>query len=143
MQGEINFFSHKIEFVPDDIPRLKKWIAQIISANKQTLDCINYIFCSDSYLLQLNRRHLEHDYLTDILTFPYHSPQQPALHADIYISLDRVRDNALKFNCTPTQELHRVIVHGILHLIGYDDHSPEDKEDMRRLEDEALKLLNF
>lgn len=96
------------------------------------------MFVSDDYLLSLNREHLDHDYYTDILTFPY--SQGRALRGEIYISIDRVQDNAQTYGVSWRDELARVMAHGILHLLGYDDHGKENERLMRQKEEEALQL---
>lgn len=98
---------------------------------------INYIFCTDEYLLQINQDFLQHDTYTDIITFDL-SVKQNVLNAEIYISIDRVSENAGKFNIPYTQELHRVIFHGVLHLCGFKDKNIQDKEKMRKMEDKCL-----
>lgn len=100
---------------------------------------LNYIFCTDPYLHNINRRFLKHDTYTDIITFD-NSTVQDFIEADIYISLDRVRENARKFNVTFDEELHRVMVHGLLHLAGYGDKSPSEKVLMKKKEDAYLSL---
>lgn len=102
------------------------------------VDTINFIFCTDQYLLELNKKHLNHDTLTDIITFEYNPPGQ-ALLSDIYISIERVRENALVFKTSFSRELHRVIFHGVLHLCGYKDKKPEESKLMRFKEEEYLQ----
>jgi rRNA maturation RNase YbeY len=102
------------------------------------VDTINFIFCTDQYLLGLNKKHLNHDTLTDIITFEYNPPGQ-ALLSDIYISVERVKENALVFKTSFSRELHRVIFHGVLHLCGYKDKKPEESKLMRLKEEEYLK----
>ena len=99
---------------------------------------INYIFCSDPYLLEINKQYLGHDYFTDILTFDY--SQKPVVSGDLFISIDTVRENAEYYGATFEEELHRVIVHGLLHLIGYDDHTPEEQKTMREKENYYLDI---
>jgi probable rRNA maturation factor len=118
--------------------RLKAFIPSIFRKEKKTLESIDFIFCDDHYLLELNREFLEHDYYTDILSFRLSSAGKP-LVAEIYISIDRVRDNAKNLNSSFKSELHRVIFHGILHLCGYKDKSPSDILKMRTMEDKWLK----
>lgn len=97
---------------------------------------MDYVFCSDDHLLEMNQRHLGHDYLTDILTFPYdYNP----VNAEIYISLDRVIDNANDLGCPMTDELLRVLAHGLLHMIGYNDKTPAEKKAMSSAEDKAIR----
>ena len=119
--------------------RLKAFIATLFKREGKKLDEIHYIFCSDDYLLEINRQHLKHDYYTDIITFGLSEPGAP-ITAEIYISVDRVRDNAANFDATFTKELHRVIFHGALHLCGYKDKSKKDAELMRKMEEKYLSL---
>ena len=118
--------------------RLKAFIASILRKEKRTLESLDIIFCNDQFLLELNREFLKHDYYTDILSFRLSSAGRP-LVAEIYISIDRVRDNAKNLNSSFKSELYRVIFHGILHLCGYKDKSPSDILKMRTMEDKWLK----
>ncbi len=102
---------------------------------------INYIFCTDAYLLQLNQNFLQHDTLTDIITFHYHQKNQP-IHSDIYISVERVRENAASFGVRFRHEFHRVLFHGALHLCGYKDKTKKDATLMRTLENKYLELFH-
>lgn len=104
----------------------------------KTLGDISIIFCSDNYILDVNLRYLHHDYFTDVITFDYCEGNR--LSGDLFISVDSVRENAVEFGTEFDDELHRVIVHGLLHLIGYDDHTPEDQKQMRDKEDYYLGL---
>ncbi len=104
----------------------------------KTLGDISIIFCSDNYILDVNIRYLHHDYFTDVITFDYCEGNK--LSGDLFISIDSVRENAIEFGTEFDEELHRVIVHGLLHLIGYDDHTPEDQRVMRSKEDYYLGL---
>ena len=99
---------------------------------------VNIIFCSDNYILDINIRYLQHDYFTDIITFDY--CEDKILSGDLFISIDSVQENAKEYGSDFEEELHRVIVHGILHLIGYDDHTPEDQKIMRSKEDYYLGI---
>lgn len=101
---------------------------------------INYIFCSDEYLLEMNKKHLNHDFFTDIITFDY--CEDKIISGDMYISIDRIKENALLLG-TEEFEYFRVIIHGILHLCGYEDDTLEETADMRNQEDEALKRLEL
>ncbi len=103
-----------------DRSRLKSFLPSIFKKEKKQLAELQYIFCSDDYLLSINKQYLDHDYYTDIITFDLSEPSQP-INAEIYISVDRVRDNARSFGTTLKKELHRVIFHGALHLCGYGD----------------------
>lgn len=118
---------------------LKSFITSLFKREKKRLAEIHYIFCSDDYLLEINRQHLQHDYYTDIITFDLSEPGQP-INAEIYISVDRVRDNAGQFKTSLKNELHRVIFHGALHLCGYKDKRPKDQEVMRKMEDKYLAI---
>lgn len=117
---------------------LPAWITKVISHHQCSLGSLTYIFCSDTYLHRLNVEYLDHDTLTDIITFPYADP--PLVSGDLYISLDRVSDNAKDRSISFEQELKRVVIHGVLHLCGYGDKSAEEAARMRSLEDEALQM---
>lgn len=120
-----------------DRNRLKDFIVQMARKESHLLAEINYIFCSDEYLLELNQSYLNHNTLTDIITFPFSQPSEPIV-SDIYISVERVRENALAFNTPFARELHRVIFHGILHLCGYKDKTKEQAQQMRTKEETYL-----
>jgi probable rRNA maturation factor len=119
--------------------RLKTFIAALFRREKTPLAEIQYVFCTDRYLLDINRQYLQHDYYTDIITFDLSDPDQP-INAEIYISVDRVRENALEFNSSVQKELHRVIFHGALHLCGYTDKGEKAEKEMRKMEDKYLNL---
>lgn len=112
------------------------WISKIITNHQCKLEQVQYVFCSDDYLHKMNLEYLDHDTLTDIITFPYQEP--PLIQGDIFISLDRVIDNAKDRDIDVELELRRVIIHGVLHLCGYGDKSEAEAKKMRELEDEAL-----
>lgn len=114
-----------------------RWLKFVAGSEIRTLGDVNIIFCSDNYLLDVNIRYLQHDYFTDIITFDYCEGNR--LSGDLFISIDSVRENALYFGAEFKDELNRVIVHGLLHLIGYDDHTPEEQKQMRAKEDYYLK----
>ena len=116
---------------------LKKFIRKSV-ADLGKEGNIRVIFCSDDYLLGINRKYLKHDYLTDIITFEL-SPESHSIQGELYISIDRVRENAVVFKTSIKKELHRVIFHGILHLLGYKDKSKSDKLQMKAKEEEWLK----
>jgi probable rRNA maturation factor len=119
--------------------RLKQFLITLFKKEKKALAELSYIFCSDQRLLEINRQFLQHDFYTDIITFPLSNPGQP-ISGEIYISVDRVRDNAKEFGSSVKKELHRVIFHGALHLCGYKDKSPRDEKLMRKMEDKYLAL---
>lgn len=118
--------------------RLKKFLETLFRNENKKLSTIQYIFCSDEYLLNINKEFLQHDYFTDIVSFDLSQSKQEVI-GEIYISTDRVRENARDFNCSPSEELHRVIFHGALHLCGYKDKSRKEQEEMRAKEDYYLK----
>ncbi len=134
----ITFHTADIKLPPMQKAALKKFIsAQALKEAKKKLH-ITYVFCSDDYLLNMNKQFLEHNYYTDIITFPL-SETEKEIEAEIYISIDRVKDNAAKFKTDFLEEFHRVIFHGVLHLMGYKDKSKPDKETMRKKENEWLR----
>jgi len=135
----INFYNEHIDFKLKNKSNLKRWIKQIIELEKKTLGTINYIFTSDEELLQKNIQFLNHSTLTDIITFDYFEGKH--LNGDIFISIERVMENAKKFAVTFEEELHRVIIHGALHLCGYKDKTKLDAETMRKKENWALRKL--
>ena len=115
------------------------WIKNAIKKEKRKLHSLNYVFCSDEYLVKLNSQYLKHKTLTDILTFDY-SNDPKSINGEIYISIERVKENAAMFKGSFDEELHRVMVHGVLHLIGYNDKSATDKALMREKEEAYLSL---
>jgi rRNA maturation RNase YbeY len=117
------------------------WFTQVCALEEKTLGEISVIFCSDEYLLEMNKEHLMHDYYTDIITFDYSVEDE--VSGDLFISVDRVAENAVEFSDGFSDELNRVCVHGLLHLCGYKDKSPEDEAVMRSKEDEMLALRVF
>lgn len=135
----IFFASEDVDFKLKNERRVRLWLQKVIEQAGNSLRLLNFIFCSDEYLHRLNVEYLDHDTLTDILTFPYAEP--PLIEGDIYISIERVRENAAEFQTTFERELARVLVHGVLHLCGYRDETDEEEMTMRRKEDEALELL--
>ncbi len=116
-----------------DRTRLKGFIPEIFKKHKLKLESLNYIFCSDEQLLKINREHLKHDFYTDIITFGLSLKNEPVI-GEIYISADRVRENAKALGVSINEELHRVIFHGVLHLCGYKDKKAQDIKEMRRAE---------
>ena len=135
----ITFSFEDISAPAFDFQELLPWIERVISHHECSLGDLSYIFCSDDYLHRLNVEYLDHDTLTDIITFPYADP--PVISGDLYISLDRVADNAKDRELSFEEELKRVVVHGVLHLCGYGDKSEAEAQKMRQLEDEALNMF--
>jgi probable rRNA maturation factor len=133
----------ELHFVDVEIPGLTPeffvlWFTKVVSLEQKQLGDVSLVFCSDEYLLEMNRSHLDHDYYTDIITFDY--SEDAIVSGDLFISVDRVRDNAGLFKVTIIDELHRVCVHGLLHLCGYSDKSEDEERLMRIKEDEMLLL---
>jgi probable rRNA maturation factor len=133
----IFFHSIDVSFNLKDKKRFRKWISDEIKINSLKVGQVNIIFCSDDYLLVINRKYLNHDFYTDIITFNYND--RKTISADLYISIERVKENSVNFNTEFITELKRVIIHGILHLLGNEDHLPELKNIIHNKEDEALK----
>ena len=136
----IHFNSEDAIFDLPDKEGIVCWINDVVKNEGQATDEINFIFCSDDYLLSLNQQYLDHNYFTDILTFDYRDTSNQPLTGDIYISIDRVIENARQHDMTFDNELQRVMIHGILHMLGYNDHTPEEKASMRKKEDACLSL---
>ena len=136
----IRFSSQSGDFELSYPEKVRRWLSEVIKRRGRTVGNINYLFCDDEYLLEANRRYLEHDTYTDIITFDYVAGG--LISGDIMISIDRVGENARQFEVPFEQELHRVVVHGVLHLLGQGDKSPAEATEMRRQEEEALNLWN-
>lgn len=132
----ISFSTYDIEYQLPNTEKIAEWIAEVIENEGFRIGEINYLFCSDDYILESNKKFLSHDYLTDIITFDYSTKRK--ISGDVLISIPTVSVNAERFGVTFYNELLRVIIHGVLHLIGYDDHSDEEKEAMRNAENLAL-----
>lgn len=129
----VSYFTEDCKFDFKEKRLTSKWLKDVADRESRRLGDISVIFCSDEYLLDVNRKYLNHDYYTDIITFDY--CEGPVLSGDLFISVDSVRENASFYGTEFADELNRVIVHGVLHLIGYDDHSDEDISIMRSKED--------
>ena len=139
MSKGINFFYEaKLESI--DEKSIAQWLANCVQVNSYKIGELNFVFCDDEYLLELNQKYLDHDTFTDIITFDY--SDSIGLSGDVYISIDRVQDNADTYEVSFFEELRRVIAHGVLHLMGYGDKSEGEKMEMRRKEDEFLKLFH-
>ena len=132
------FSTHEIDFDLEDQERIVEWVSEAIEEEGFELGSIDYIFCSDEFLLNINRSHLQHDDYTDIITFPL---EENPIVGEIYISIDRVKENASTFQTTFEDELHRVMIHGVLHLCGFDDHEEEDIQEIRKKEEDYLDRL--
>ncbi|MBF9223921.1 rRNA maturation RNase YbeY [Hymenobacter sp. BT662] len=130
------------EFELSDAEELIGWIERVASVHEHRIVQLTYIFCSDDYLHQLNVEYLDHDTLTDVITFD-NSDDADILEGDIFISVERVRDNAQDLGVSFRDELHRVMIHGVLHLLGYHDKDLLSQTAMRKKEDDCLSLRTF
>lgn len=138
----IHFFSEDISYTLKQKLLVRNWINQTILAEGYRLGELSFIFTSDEYLLKINREYLNHDNYTDIITFD-NSDTEKLIKGDIFISIERIRENARKFNVNERDELHRVMIHGTLHLLGYPDKGKEAKKVMTTKEDHYLSLREF
>ncbi|HWZ15834.1 MAG TPA: rRNA maturation RNase YbeY [Mucilaginibacter sp.] len=138
----IRFFEEGISYKIKNKLAVRQWITGTVQAEGNKITELSFIFCSDEYLLQINRQYLDHDTYTDIITFDNSTPGN-GITGDIFISIDRIRENASKFNIPEADELHRVIIHGVLHLLGYKDKTPSDKKKMTFKEDFYLNKRVF
>lgn len=132
-------FCLKKTFAFNNRLKTKAWIKQIISLEGKRCGNISYIFVDDDKELEINKQYLGHNFYTDVITFDY--VEKETISGDIFISVDRVKDNAMSYGVSFDMELHRVIIHGVFHLLGYKDHKKEDEKLMRQKEDQALKLF--
>lgn len=133
-------FNYESDFTLDKEAYYSDWIMRVVESEDKTAGEINYIFCDDEYLLQKNIEFLNHDTLTDIISFDY--TMGNLISGDIFISVERVKDNAAEYNTVFDEELKRVMVHGILHYCGYKDKSIDDAQLMRKKEEEKMKLFH-
>ncbi|UPT72057.1 MAG: rRNA maturation RNase YbeY [Flavobacterium sp. JAD_PAG50586_2] len=133
-------FNYELDFKLEDETAYSDWISKVISSENKHEGEINYIFCDDDYLIELNQQYLSHDTLTDIISFDYSEGNH--LQGDIFISIERVRENAEDFKVPFNEELKRVLVHGVLHYCGYKDKSEEDEKLMRQKEEEKMKMFH-
>ena len=140
---DISFHNEDIKLRLPQIRLTRTWVREIARTFNKEVGVLTFVFCSDAYLLDINKNYLQHNYYTDIITFPY---KEEPLESDIYISIERVRENARNYNVSFESELRRVMAHGILHLCGFSDKTDEEQKIMRIQEDVALeswlKLLN-
>lgn len=141
-QIPVNFFAEDISFNLKQKGLVRTWIRNTIIAEKHRLRLLNFIFCSDDYLLNINQQYLNHDTYTDIITFDNSDAKQEIV-GDIFISLDRIRENAKELDINETDELHRVMIHGTLHLLGYPDKGKSAKALMTEKEDLYLSKRAF
>ena len=134
----IRYYSEDISFTLKGRALNNRWLRMVAASEIRKLGDINIIFCSDNYILDVNMKYLQHDYFTDIITFDY--CEKDVLSGDLFISVDSVRENALFYGTEFEDELNRVMVHGLLHLVGYDDHTDDEVKTMRSKENYYLEL---
>lgn len=141
MKGSINFFSEDVDFSLKNESSIQSWISLCIE--KEALICgdLSFIFSSDEHILTINKDYLDHDFYTDIITFDYREDE--IISGDVFISIDRVTENATTLSLSFSDELHRVMIHGVLHIMGYKDKTPEEESLMRSKEDFYLSLRTF
>jgi len=133
-------YNYLVDFKLIEENKYTSWITSFCKTEGYTIQELNYIFCNDDYLLKINQDYLQHDYLTDIITFDYVSGKK--ISGDLYISIDMVKENAKEFNVTFDNELKRVMAHGVLHLMGYSDKTDTAIAEMRAKEEEIIKLFH-
>ncbi len=136
----IHYYNEDSTFKLEHPHLISHWIKSVFSEENCDFVLLNFIYCSDTYLHELNMKYLQHDTLTDVITFAY---SKTPIEGDIFISVDRVTENAKNYGVDTLTELYRVMVHGVLHLIGYNDKSKEEQELMRNMENKYLLLLNL
>ena len=136
----INFFNEDIDFKLKGKNNFKAWLKKVAEKEGFKINDLKYIFCSDEYLHKINLEYLNHDTYTDIITFD-NSEEEKVIEGDIFVSIERIRENSIILNTLLEEEIKRVIVHGLLHLCGYNDYSIEEKEEMRRFESEYLLIF--
>ena len=134
-------FNSETHFSLENEAKIASWVQHIIVSEGYTVGEVGYIFCNDSYLNNINKEFLNHDTLTDIISFDYCLGKQ--VNGEIYISIERVTDNAKLYQVSFENELSRVIIHGVLHFLGYSDKTPEEKKGMRLKENTCLKEINY
>ncbi len=133
-------FNYEVDFELSDVNYYSDWLSRVIASESKLEGDLNYIFCDDEYLLGINQQYLNHDTYTDIITFDYCDGD--TISGDIFISVERVKDNAQEYSVSFEEELHRVMAHGVLHLLGYKDKSEQEARLMREKENEKIKLFH-
>ncbi len=138
----IGFHTDDCEYILRNRIKIRTWLRNCAATEGFRIGELNYIFCSARRLLEMNRQFLGHDYYTDVITFDYSDPEQKRASGDVFIDIETVADNAARFGATPEREMQRVIVHGLLHLCGYPDKTPETERIMHEREDFHLAQLD-
>lgn len=139
MKSKINFYNKDVKLKLNTKTKLKEWIKACAANESKTVGEISIIFCSDEHILEINKEHLNHDYYTDIITFNYNV--ENTISGDLFISTDSVKDNAKVMGVPFERELYRVIIHGVLHLIGYNDKTRKQEKEIRKKEDFYLSKI--
>jgi len=139
---KLHFFTENVSYRITGKRRIKKWIETVFELEGRIGGEVNIVLCDDDHLLELNRKYLNHNTLTDIITFSYHEPGEEVIAGEVYISLPRIRENSIKFKQPVARELCRVIMHGMLHLTGMDDRTKEQRLAMTRKEDSYLAIFD-
>ena len=142
MAERILFFNADVGYVLRDKRKIRAWLERCIRRKKRHLGDLTFVFCSDGYLRKMNKKFLGHDYNTDIITFAHHTETDKTISGEMYISIDRVKSNASAYGVSFIAELRRVMVHGVLHLCGYNDKTEEETARMRMEENRLLVLLD-
>jgi len=140
---KIFFHSENIDFELSETLKISNWLLEVAKREGSDIATLSFIFCDDSYLLKMNVEYLDHDTFTDVITFQYSDADANAIEGDIFISIERIKENAATYNVALEHELHRVMVHGTLHLLGYGDKSTEEKLLMTKKENESLAFLKI
>lgn len=135
----IQFFNEDIDFPDIDKREMKAWVKKVIESYSKQMGNLSYIFTSDANILKINNEYLQHDYYTDVITFDY--TEEDKISGDIFVSLETVKSNSIKFNQDYKKELNRVIIHGVLHLIGFKDKTETEATEMRKREELSLSIL--
>ena len=138
----INFFYEEVDRPIPEPEEKRNWISKIISAEGYRIEVLNFVLCSDEYLYNINHDRLNHDHYTDIITFDQ-SEEDRLIEGDVFLSTERIAENARNLGVSYHEELARVMIHGVLHLMGYDDKEPEQQKRMREKEDSCLSLYSF
>lgn len=142
MNSKINFFSEDVKFVLKNKKIIRDWLNSTIEEEQSTAENINYIFCSDKYLIEINLKYLKRETLTDVISFNFNEINE-AIQGDIFLSIERIKENSLNLGLAFENEVFRIMIHGLLHLIGYEDTKPEEKALMTKKEDCYLSKLSL
>ncbi len=141
-ESPIEYASENTDFELANEAAVTQWLLLLSKAEGADIEALSYIFCNDEYLLEMNQEYLDHDTYTDVITFDY-AEEEGIIEGDIFISVERVKENAEQLNVSFDDELHRVMAHGLLHLLGYKDKTEADQQQMRQKEDNCLSLRSF